>query len=110
MNEPSHAAPDGTQRLDHYGAGRQPFDEIVDAHWGPEFCAGNALKYVRRDSDAKGTGRERDLKHARWYYARLAEMATGRFAAHYDIDHAAAVAVRLDTMLTEAERVALAGW
>jgi uncharacterized protein DUF3310 len=70
--EPEHIAADGTVRKDHYGAGRQPWDDIVHLGWAPEFAAGNALKYVRRHRDKGG---EDDLEKGRWYYARLMDMA-----------------------------------
>lgn len=69
--EPEFTAPDGTVRKEHYGSGRQPWDDIVDVGWGPEFAAGNALKYVRRYKAKNGAD---DLEKGRWYYARLKEM------------------------------------
>ena len=76
--ETEHTAADGTVRQDHYGAGRQPWDDIKERlppQAAAGFCAGNALKYLRRDATLKGVSRERDLKHARWYFARLLELA-----------------------------------
>lgn len=76
--EPTHVAADGTVRQNHYGAGRQPWDDIrerMSAEAAAGFVAGNALKYVRRDAAIKGVDRDRDLRHARWYYARLIEAA-----------------------------------
>lgn len=72
------AAPrdDGTVRQAHYGAGRQPWDDIMDLGWGPEFAAGNVLRYLRRDPGLKGVDRERDLRHARWYYAALCKLGS----------------------------------
>lgn len=70
--EPEHIAADGTIRKDHYGAGRQPWDDIVDAGWGAQFAAGNALKYVRRYMAKNG---EDDLEKGRWYFARLKELS-----------------------------------
>lgn len=61
-------AEDGTTRKDYYGAGRQPWDDIIDAGWGAAFAAGNVLKYVRRTK-----GNPDDLEKARWYYARIIE-------------------------------------
>lgn len=70
--EPEHVANDGTVRKDHYGMGRQPWDDIVDFGWGAPFAAGNALKYVRRFKQKNGAD---DLEKGRWYYARLYEMS-----------------------------------
>src|SRR4051812_22769312 len=66
-DEPEHVAKDGSIRKQHYGPDRQPIDDIEDAGWGPAFCAGNALKYVRRAANKNGAD---DLKKGRWYYAR----------------------------------------
>lgn len=75
QKEPEFTAPDGTVRKAHYGAGRQPWDDIVDAGWGAEFAAGNALKYVRRYKAKNG---EDGLEKGRWYYARLVELYNAR--------------------------------
>jgi hypothetical protein len=53
----------GDGRKAHYGSGRQPLDDIVEAGWGPAFCAGNVLKYLRRDKDV-----EDSRKKAKWYF------------------------------------------
>lgn len=109
-DEPTHVAADGTTRQAHYGSGRQPWDDIVERGWGPEMAAGNALKYVRRDSGMKGTARARDLKHARWYYARLVELGTTRepYSHHTPATrHALAVFADLNELLTPAERALL---
>lgn len=64
------ANPDEPERADgrkaHYGSGRQPLDDIVDAGWGPAFCAGNVLKYMRRDKQVEDSRRK-----AKWYWDRL---------------------------------------
>lgn len=73
--EPGVSGIDGTVRLAHYGSGRQPWDDIKKNGWGPGFCAGSVLKYLRRDSAAKGVSRERDLHHARVYFGWLHELA-----------------------------------
>lgn len=67
---PTHVAEDGTERKSRYGAGRQPWDDIKELGWAPHFAAGNVLKYLRRDKD-----REHSIESARWYFARLCEMA-----------------------------------
>lgn len=72
--EPEHVAQDGTVRKSHYGAGRQPWDDIREWGWAPHFAAGNVLKYVRRAAAKNG---EDDLKKARWYWAELRKMAGG---------------------------------
>lgn len=100
--------PNGEQRKTHYGEGRQPWDEILDALWAPEFAAGNILKYLRRVKDP-----DHSLESARWYYARLVEMMRGRSlptslskASHVSrfIGRAAAVMVRLEELLTADEK------
>lgn len=70
--EREHVAVDGTVRKSHYGAGRQPWDDIKDLGWAPHFAAGNVLKYVRRAAAKNG---EDDLKKARWYWAELRKIA-----------------------------------
>jgi hypothetical protein len=72
----THTADDGTVRQDHYGAGRQPWDNIVGLGWAPHFAAGNVLKYLRRTKEP-----EHSLASARWYWARLREMSTTRTSA-----------------------------
>lgn len=62
---------DGTQRKVHYGAGRQPWDDIKAAGWGPGFAAGHVLKYLRRAKDV-----EHSLESARWYWTELNKEAT----------------------------------
>lgn len=68
----SYRAADGTIRQVYYGEGKQPWDIICELGWGPEFAAGNVLKYVRRHSKKGG---DDDLKKAQWYLQRLLEMA-----------------------------------
>jgi hypothetical protein len=68
----THPDDRGIPRMDHYGEGRQPFDDILDAGWAPKFAAGNVLKYLRRTKAP-----EHSLESARWYWARLNEMAAG---------------------------------
>jgi hypothetical protein len=99
-----HTAEDGTVRQDHYGDGRQPWDDIVDAHWGPAFAAGNVLKYLRRTKDPKHS-----LESARWYWARLREFsgAWGDDPANAPLandDFAPTVLRKLWEMLTPDER------
>jgi len=67
---PTHTAEDGTERKSRYGTGRQPWDGIKELGWAPHFAAGNVLKYLRRTKD-----REHSIESARWYYARLLELA-----------------------------------
>jgi hypothetical protein len=61
---------DGTERKEHYGPGKQPWDTIKELGWGPEFAAGNVLKYLRRDKD-----KEHSLESARWYYNQLTNLS-----------------------------------
>jgi hypothetical protein len=63
---------DETVRQDHYGTGRQAWDDIVEYGWGPAFAAGNVLKYLRRDKAA-----EHSLESARWYWRQLVERSSG---------------------------------
>lgn len=67
---PEHTATDGTTRKNHYGSGRQPWDDIKDAGWAPHFAAANVLKYMRRTKDP-----EHSLESERWYYKQLWGMA-----------------------------------
>ena len=96
------------QRAAHYGAGRQPWDDILDQGWGPAFAAGNALKYVRRYKNKNG---EDDLKKGRWYYRELLDLACKE-----QLDYLEPIAqpvnlalMKLDLLLTEAERALLRG-
>ena len=61
---------DTSERKEWYGDGEQPWDAIVRAGWGPEFAAGNIVKYLRRTKD-----REHSLQSAQWYWQRLHELA-----------------------------------
>lgn len=88
----------GDGRKAHYGAGRQPIDDIVDQGWGPEFCAGNIVKYLRRDKEV-----EDSLKKAKWYYAKLIEIVGDAPPLSYDSN----VMVKLHSLLTAEEINAL---
>lgn len=111
--EPEIEGIDGTTRKAHYGAGRQPWDDIKDFGWGPAFAAGNALKYVRRAAAKNG---EDDLKKARWYYDELNKLATAKISSASprsameslkDRERAVAALNRLDATLTAEERATL---
>lgn len=65
MTEPDR----GDGRKVHYGSGEQPWDIIKAMGWGPEFCAGNILKYLRRDKAP-----EHSRESARVYYKWLCEL------------------------------------
>lgn len=79
----AHRVENSTDRKKHYGEGRQPWDDIVDAGWAAEFAASNVLKYLRRDKE-----HEHSLESAKWYYDRLLDMARGRlFPASYKSDN-----------------------
>lgn len=69
---PIHIGQDGTPHKTRYGSGKQPWDIMKELGWAPHFAAGNVLKYLRRDKD-----REHSIESARWYYARLSEIAGG---------------------------------
>ena len=97
-SEPEHVAADGSIRKDHYGMGRQPWDDIVDVGWGPAFAAGNALKYVRRHAAKNGAD---DLTKGRWYYNQLNRLCDGD---HRGSMKAVQVLNDLDGLLTSEER------
>jgi hypothetical protein len=88
------------------GQTRQPWDDILDLGWAPQFAAGNVLKYLRRHKNPD------DRQKAAWYYAALRDLAApyldltisdpGPFpAAARD---AAAILSTLNALLTPAER------
>lgn len=97
----------GDGRKTHYGSGRQPWDDIVEAGWGPPFAASNVLKYLRRTKDL-----EHSLESARWYWQRLNEMTTSLTPCPFlDTPHHSAYAkvclVRLITLLSTEEHQSL---
>jgi hypothetical protein len=94
---------DGTTRKAHYGSGPQPWDHIKAAGWGPEFAAGNTLKYVRRYANKNGAD---DLEKGRWYYNELIRMCA---ASEDSWKQAASVFLRLELLLTQDERKLLRG-
>lgn len=107
--QPKGDAAEIGQRAAHYGDGVQPWDHIKAAGWGPEFAAGNALKYVRRYKTKNG---EDDLKKGRWYYAELINLVGEELPDHMEhvdsLRHPANFALqRLDVMLTQEERALL---
>lgn len=59
---------DVSVRQPHYGDGRQPWDDVVEAGWGPAFAAANVLKYLRRDKVP-----EYSLESARWYWRQVVD-------------------------------------
>lgn len=61
-----------TDRKAHYGTGRQPWDDILDLGWAPEFAASNVLKYLRRSKDP-----EHSQESALWYLDKLKLLAEG---------------------------------
>lgn len=103
MTDGTHKASDGTVRKSYYGAGKQPWDIMVELGWGAPYAAGCVLKYLRRpdknpfalvkepfakssvwDDTTRGTvnhieacllAATRGHSHdsARWFYARLVE-------------------------------------
>lgn len=99
----THSDDRGVPRQDHYGAGRQPWDDILDAGWAPEFATGNVLKYLRRTKD-----RTHSVESARWYWTRLKEMTRGDLTStEISIDRlmrrAITVQKKLMRLLTTAE-------
>jgi hypothetical protein len=99
MTEPEHVADDGSLRKDHYGSGRQPWDDIVDAGWGPAFAAGNILKYIRRAANKGGPD---DVAKGCWYYNEMIKRAAGEVNGPWTIAF-----TELEDILTPIERVIL---
>jgi hypothetical protein len=104
----------GVARMAHYGApGEQTWDVAIREGWAPEGAAFNAHKYVTRDPSLKGVARDRDLKHGRWYYARLVEMALGKGSlppppvGTASQLRAVGILKRLQAMLTASQRALL---
>lgn len=98
MKEAEFTHADGTVRKAHYGAGRQPWDDILEkTDWAVGFCAGNVFKYVRRAAAKNG---EDDIRKAQWYLARLQEMAASD-TGH--TPHAQRALMKLATLLTDKE-------
>jgi hypothetical protein len=89
-DEPERA--DG--RKEHYGSGRQPLDDIIEAGWGPQFCASNILKYMRRLKQIEDS----KIK-ARWYWRYLDELVYHNHGDNYP----GIVKKKLETILYEAE-------
>lgn len=93
------------QRAAHYGDGIQPWDHIKAAGWGPQFAAGNALKYVRRYKVKNG---EDDLQKGRWYYHELVTMVADYFERMTDVYKSANIVfLQLEQLLTQEERALL---
>lgn len=92
-----------TVRKTYYGAGRQPWDDILAQGWGPEFAAGNVLKYIRRIKTP-----EDDLKKARWYAEELSKMCEKDDGSGYHFV-AIDVATNLFGLLTDEEKESLKG-
>lgn len=88
---------DFSVRKEHYGAGRQPWDEIKDAGWAPAFAAGNVLKYLRRDK-----AREHSIESARWYWDQLHQMVHGDRESD-----TGEIIVKLRSLITDAELMVL---
>lgn len=101
-NVEEHVASDGTTRKTHYGASRQPWDDIKEAGWGPEFCAGNVLKYLRRDKDLKHS-----LESAQVYYSWLKNLAFDSTLSASEQGNAISVMSQLNDILTTDEHVRL---
>lgn len=101
-----HLDNSGVVRQNHYGPGRQPWDDIVDLGWAPEFAAGNVLKYLRRDKQ-----REHSVDSAKWYHARLMELCHPAQSGSTTLYTYRAMRVRqeLYKLLTEEEHAQL-GW
>lgn len=98
--EPEHARTDGTTRKDHYGAGKQPWDFIVEAGWGAAFAAGNTFKYMRREKEITDSR----IK-AGWYWRELNALVIRSERDGFTGD--TVVLMALQNLLTESERVFL---
>lgn len=85
-----------SDRKPWYGEGRQPIDDIMEAGWGPEFCAGNVLKYLRRTKSP-----EHSLESARVYFGWLRGLADKQSQTGYG--NAINVLAQLYGMLTPDE-------
>lgn len=59
----------GDGRMKHYGAGEQPWDTCLRIGWAPVGAAFSILRYLRRSKTP-----ERDLRHAKVYFAWLREL------------------------------------
>lgn len=68
-----------SERKEWYGEGRQPWDDILELGWGPEFAAANVLKYLRRSKSP-----EHSLESAQWYFRELCKMALADLWAGID--------------------------
>jgi hypothetical protein len=90
---------DTAERQAHYGAGKQPWDVIVqETPWAVAFAAANVLKYLRRTKAP-----EHSLQSARWYHKRLREWSKKH---PHPLSNAASSALVLleDKILTVKER------
>ncbi len=72
MKEPEIIGIDGTVRKAHYGAGKQPWDEMKELGWAEHFAGACVLKYVRRHKAKNG---QDDLDKARWYWVELNKLS-----------------------------------
>ncbi len=58
----------------HYNSGKiEVIEFIFDQGFGPEFCKGNALKYISRAGKKAGVDEIQDLEKAAWYVNYLVE-------------------------------------
>lgn len=89
----------GDGRKAHYGAGKQPLDDIIACGWFPHFAAGNVLKYLRRDKS-----RAHSIESARFYYGTLLAAATSGHETP-----ASRTMDMLHTLLTDDELALIAG-
>jgi len=71
----------------HYGSADDPYEAIkVIEAWGfgPGFCLGSALKYIKRAGHKPGADELDDLMKARWYLDRAVELASGEAVPELD--------------------------
>lgn len=58
----------------HYGGDDNPYEaiKVIEAMgWGPDFCKGNAMKYLMRAGKKPNESEKDDLMKARFYIDRL---------------------------------------
>lgn len=92
-------AKDGTVRKIYYGEpGEQPWDTMKREGWARYFAACNVLKYLRR---TKPGDEAHGLESARWYYARLKDMADWDI---FDVEGSAGIHDKLNKLLSDDER------
>ena len=99
-NKPEPERADGRKR--HYCEGRQALDDIVDAGWGPAFCAASVLAYLRLETP-DGAERLDNAETARMYFKFITDKVNT--AEREEGGPWTRAAVKLTHMLTPEELV-----